>query len=120
MKKIILATVLGLALFAVPMVAEAAPPGFYNHGRVTTFSNNSAVPSLGYSLAPYTGYRTFNYSGIAATPWGFGMYNYGGTYTRPIVSAPYHSVYWNPYAGYQYSTGYLNTPTYFSTWGWGW
>jgi hypothetical protein len=33
---------------------------------------------------------------------------------RPYVMAPYHSVYFDPFANtYRYSTGYLNTPSYY-------
>jgi hypothetical protein len=124
MKKIILASVLGLALLAIPSAVEAAPPAFYGHngGRVvTSFPSYSSVPAYNYSLNPNPAYRAFNYSGFGVSPWGVGMYNYRGSYAQPYVNAPYHSVYWNPYIGtYQYGTGYLNTPTYFSTWGWGW
>jgi len=63
-------------------------------------------------IGPY-GYRGFYNFNAYPTPYGYNtLYNYGA-WQQPYVSAPFHSVYFNPYANtYQYNTGYLNTPTF--------
>jgi hypothetical protein len=113
MKKVILAAVVAVALCAIPATVEAAPPGFYAGGYYTTpFPLYPSTQGFSYYSSPY-GYQTYSTFGVGLTPWGWSMYNYGGTSVRPYVNAPYHSVYWDPFNNtYQYSTGYLNTPTW--------
>jgi hypothetical protein len=63
-------------------------------------------------VGPY-GYRSFYNFSSYPTPYGSNTaYNYGA-WQQPYVSAPYYSIYFNPYLNtYQYGTGYLNTPTF--------
>jgi hypothetical protein len=69
MRKLILASVLGLALCMAPSVAQATPPGFYSSGYATTvFPAYPAVQTYNYYASPY-GYQTFYNAGLATTPW---------------------------------------------------
>jgi hypothetical protein len=120
MKKILIAAVLGLALCALPSVASAAPPGFYAGGYYSTPFPGPMAQGFNYYSSPY-GYRTYNTYGFGLTPWGPTGYSYGATFVRPYVNAPRHSVYWDPFNNtYQYSTGYMNTPTFYNYYRFGW
>jgi hypothetical protein len=119
MKKLILAAAASLGLFAAS--AEAAPPGFYAGGYYSSpFPAFPAAQGFNYFSSPY-GYRTYSSYGTALTPWGFSNYNFGGTFVRPYVNGRFHSVYWDPFANtYQYNTGFMNTPTFYQFYRFGW
>jgi hypothetical protein len=129
MRKLLLALIVGTAVWvASPSIAHALPPGFYTTGTVATpyygptgyynpyvgnfYTPMPAVTNYSTFTSPY-GWRSF--SSVSAVPGPFGyntVYN-TGTFVRPYVVGPMHSVYWNPYLNtYQYGTGALNTPVY--------
>ncbi|MCE9531308.1 MAG: hypothetical protein K8T89_09330 [Planctomycetes bacterium] len=130
MKRLLLASVFCLAIVALPSIAAAGPPGYYANGIwVNTnpywnapFPVGPTTSGFSYYSSPY-GYRTYNSYSYTPTPWGVSGYNYSGTMVRPLATGPLHSVYWDPFANqYRYSTGYSNTPNYFSynRYGYGW
>lgn len=121
MKRILFAAIVGLALCAMPSVSLAAPPGLYASGNyVAPFPVGPTASGYNYYSSPY-GYRTFNNYNYTATPWGWSGYQTQGTYIRPYVNAPTHSVYWDPFANtYRYATGYTNTPSFYQYYRVGW
>jgi hypothetical protein len=127
MRKLILALIVGTAVWAVAPSAAQAQPGFYTGGTVVR-------PYAGYYGNPYTGYyagvmpgaysystyaspygwRSYSSATTVPTPYGYSTFYNSGTSVRPYVVAPRHSVYWNPYTNsYNYGPGY-NTPYYSS------
>jgi len=121
MRKIIFASLLGLVMFSGSAAVNAGPPGFYAGGNYrTAFPNGQTTAGYNYYSSPY-GYQTFNSYNYAATPWGWSGYQSQGTFIRPYVNAPVHSVYWDPFANtYRYGTGRLNTPSFYSYQSFGW
>ncbi len=110
----------------MPSPSVAGPPGFYSGGAFVTpftptpFAIGPTTSGFNYYSSPY-GYKTFNSYNYTPTPWGWSGYQTQGTIVRPIVNAPYHSVYWDPFANtYRYSTGYRNTPNFYSGFRYGW
>ena len=110
----------------MPSVSSAAPPGFYSnktvvtpYSPVTPFATGPTIAGYNAYASPY-GFRTVNNYSYTPTPFGWAGYNTVNSYAQPYYAGPYHSVYWNPYLNnYQFSTGYLNTPTYgFYSFGW--
>jgi hypothetical protein len=125
MRKLLLALVVGTAVWAVSPSAAQAQIGYYRNAYVTT-------PYYGYYGSPYTGYyygalpgataysayaspygwRSYSSYSVVPTPLGYQSYYNTGTFARPIYGGPLHSVYWNPYSNsYMYGSGYLN-PSY--------
>jgi hypothetical protein len=101
----------GLLLIAVPGKSEAwRYPSYYP----AYYPGYYAPPVYGSAayVGPY-GYRSFYNFNAYPTPFGYsGAYSYGA-WQQPYVSAPFHSIYFNPYLNtYQYGTGSANTPTY--------
>jgi hypothetical protein len=82
--------------YVTPYVAPVVPPA-YGYGAV---------------VSPYGYQSAYNY-GMYPTPWGYNtFYNYG-TQVRPYMTAPFHSVYFDPFRNtYRYGPGYVNTPRY--------
>ncbi len=130
MKNLLLAAILGLALFVAQSAAFAAPPGFYSSGSVVTpnagympyslttpYATGPTTSGFNYYSSPY-GYRTLNAYSYTPTVWGWSGYQTQRTYVKPYVNGPWHSVYWNPFLyTYQYGPGYLSS-TYANTFGW--
>jgi len=125
MKKILFAAIVGLALCIGSNSAFAAPPGFYSGGTFVSpgaagvaympyslgvpYVTGPTTSGFNYYSSPY-GYRTYNAFSYTPTPFGPAGYQTQGTFVRPYVTAPYHSVYWNPFLNtYQYGSGYLNS-----------
>jgi hypothetical protein len=110
---LVLPLVLGLSA-ALPSESRAQYPlGYYSSGYgVSPYVYPPAYRAYSSYVSPY-GYRAF--SNVTAYPGPFGYntaYN-TGTFVRPYVSGPLHSVYWDPFGNtYRYTSGYLNTPTY--------
>jgi hypothetical protein len=100
----------GLLWASIPMASQAQTWG----RGYSSYPGYYAPPVYGSAsyVGPY-GYRSFSNFNAYPTPYGYNtLYNYGA-WQRPYISAPFHSVYFNPYLNtYQYGTGYMNTPTY--------
>jgi hypothetical protein len=94
------------------------PPGYYFQGYGM---NPYIFPPAGYGFSAYAsayGYRSYSSYGVYPGPLGYvPFYNYG-TFVRPYVTGPMHSVYWNPFTNtYNYGPGYFNAPNYFYYYG---
>jgi hypothetical protein len=122
MRKFLYASVASLALLGASSDAFAGPPGFYGGGNFAApFPAGPNFSGYNYYASPY-GYRTYNTYNYTATPWGWSGYQSQGTFVRPYVNAPLHSVYYDPFARtYRYGTGYRNTPNfYYQFYNYGW
>jgi len=101
-----------VASTALPEKSQAQRGYYYRGNFVNPYVAPPAYGGYAAYVSPY-GYRTFSNYGAYPGPYGYNSYYNTGTFDRPYVSGPFHSVYWNPFANtYQYTTGYLNTPTY--------
>ncbi len=112
MKYFAIAAIVGFALCAVPERASAQPPLF-------PAPYPPSFNSFNYYATPW-GYRSYYNTGYNITPWGWNAYNYGAVRTRVIVNAPYHSIYVDPWGNAQMGTGYLNTPSFYQFYRFGW
>jgi hypothetical protein len=133
MRKLILATVIGVALWAIPASSAQAQyrygyssgvwvqqnPVFYN-----PYFSPISYPSIGYNqtnrfVSPY--YRNFNTTNYYQTPFGVQVTNFNRINTPPVASGPLHSVYWNPFTNsYSYGSRYTGPVTNFSSYYLGW
>ena len=108
--------IVGLGVLATASESQAQfRPGFvyrnYYSSPMPYYYSPPMVNSFVYS-SPY-GYQSYYSSGVIPTWYGSTVYSTSGTNIRPFVMAPFHSVYWDPYANtYRYSGGYLNSPSY--------
>jgi hypothetical protein len=110
MKKLVLAVIVLAALCAVPETASAQPPAFYGYYAAPYYP--PSFNGFSYYASP-SGYRSYNTFGYNYTPFGWNTYNYGAVRTRVITNAPYHSIYVDPFGSARMGTGYLNTPTFY-------
>jgi hypothetical protein len=119
MKKIILAAVAGIALLgAIPDTASAQLP-YYGYGYYAApYYPPVAYNGFSYYANPW-GYRSYNTYSYAATPFGWNAYNYGAVNTRIITNAPYHSIYVDAWGNARMGTGYLNTPSFYQSYRFG-
>jgi hypothetical protein len=91
------------------------PPGIYSYNNWTApYVSPYPVPYGGASYVSPYGYSSYyNYGAYPVPYYGYQPYYNSGTYIRPYVMAPYHSIYFDPFANtYRYSSGYLNSPRY--------
>ena len=119
MKKIVLATFVGIALCAIPSAASAQVPAFYGGYYVGPNFPAPSFNSYSYYTTPW-GYRAVNRVGYNVTPFGWNAYNYQAAVTRTIVNAPYHSIYLDARGNARMGTGYLNTPNFYQFYRYGW
>jgi hypothetical protein len=87
--------------------------GYYNSGYYNPGFYMPPVYGSAAYVGPY-GYRSFyNFNSYPTYYGGYNTVYSAGAWQQPYVAAPFHSVYFNPYANtYQYGTGLLNTPVY--------
>ena len=119
MRKIVLAAVVAIAFWSVPNSASAQVPAFYGGYYMNPYYAPPSFNTYSYYTTPW-GYRTYNRVGYNMTPFGWNAYNYGATTVRPIINAPYHSVYIDGTGQARWGNGYLNTPTFYQYYRYGW
>jgi hypothetical protein len=117
MRHLLTSLIAGIALVLCAGESQAQyPSGLYSRGYWTAPTPYYPGPPVyGYSAfaSPY-GYQTYSSYKVLPGPFGYNATYSTGTSVQPYVNSPYHSIYWDPFANsYRYSSGYLNTPSYY-------
>ena len=114
MRFLITALIAGLTLSILPG-KSSADWRLYNRGYYVTpapYYYGPPVYTSNTFVSPY-GYRSYSNSGIVPGPFGYNAVHSYGTSVRPVVTGPFHSIYWDPLSNtYRYTSGYTNTPNY--------